>query len=86
MPQSCTDSISASEIAHVHCSGRTLEIDFSDGRSLFAPLMGFPLLATATQAQRDNWVLMDEGRSLGWPELGEHIALQDILGAARVVD
>ncbi|MBO4300463.1 MAG: DUF2442 domain-containing protein [Desulfovibrio sp.] len=85
-PHYSAKGINGTKIAQVRCSFRTLEICFSDGRNLFAPLLAFPVLAQATQAQRDNWILEDEGRKLGWPELGKSIDIEEIWGAARVVD
>lgn len=83
-PQLCDTTASA--IACVQCSRRTLEINLDDGRNFFAPLQAFPGLANATQAQLDNWVLADGGRVLGWPELGKRLSLEDIFGAAQAVD
>ena len=83
-PQLCNTT--ASEIACVQCSRRTLEINLNDGRNLFAPLLAFPGLANATQAQLDNWILADGGRVLGWPELGKRLSLEDIFDAAQAVD
>ncbi|MBQ9407607.1 MAG: DUF2442 domain-containing protein [Desulfovibrio sp.] len=80
------ETLHVASIDQVHCSAQTLEINFSDGRHVFAPLLAFPVLAQATQAQKDNWILMDEGRTLGWPELGKNIGIEEILGAARAVD
>lgn len=73
-------------VSQVFCTGTILEVSLNDGRNLYAPLRAFPGLAEATPAQRDNWILSDNGRTLAWPELGKHFSLEEIVGAARMVD
>ncbi len=45
-------------VARVASTPDTLTVDFEDGRTVQLPLLWFPRLDHATQAQRDHYELM----------------------------
>ena len=47
----------------------TLTAELSDGRSISVPLKWYPRLVHATQEERDNWEMFDDGRFIHWPDL-----------------
>jgi hypothetical protein len=60
-----------------------LIVDLVDGRRLSVPVEWFPRLSTASQAQRDAWELMDEGRGIRWPSIDEDISVDGLLRGGR---
>ncbi|MBO4301329.1 MAG: DUF2442 domain-containing protein [Desulfovibrio sp.] len=62
----------------VEFSNLRMEVELNDGQRVNVPLGAFPLLYRATQAQRDNWILTDDGSCLSWPEIGQNITLDKI--------
>jgi hypothetical protein len=60
-----------------------LVVDLVDGRRLSVPVEWFPRLARATQAQRDEWELQDEGRGIRWPSIDEDISVAGLLRGGR---
>ena len=60
-----------------------LVVDLVDGRRLSVPVEWFPRLAGATQAQRDGWELLDEGRGIRWPSVDEDISVAGLLRGGR---
>ncbi len=63
----------------------TLKVDFDDGRSMHLPLLWFPRLLRATQAQRDNYQLMGQGFGVHWPDIDEDLSAKALaLGKASI--
>ena len=60
-----------------------LIVDLADGRRLSVPVEWFPRLSSATQAQRNEWELMDEGRGIRWPSIDEDISVAGLLRGGR---
>jgi hypothetical protein len=57
----------------------TLTVELSDGRTLSAPLAWYPRLLHATAEERGRWRLIGQGRGLRWPDLDEHISVENLL-------
>ena len=51
----------------------------ADGRELSAPLVWFPRLVEATDAQRRHWRLIGRGQGIHWPEVDEDISVASLL-------
>jgi len=66
------------KVTHVSSTADTLRVDFDDGRSVSLPLMWFPRLFRATQAQRDNYELMGKGFGVHWPEVDEDLSAKGL--------
>jgi hypothetical protein len=53
--------------------------ELSDGRALSVPLVWFPRLVHATEAERANWRLIGRGQGIHWPDLDEDISVEGLL-------
>ncbi len=63
----------------------TLVVEFEDGRAVQLPLMWFPRLYGATQAQRDNYELIGRGYGVHWPDVDEDLSARGLaLGKASI--
>ena len=58
-----------------------LVVILADGRELAAPLVWFPRLTEATDAQRRNWRLIGRGHGIHWPDVDEDISVASLLRA-----
>jgi hypothetical protein len=56
-----------------------LVVELLDGRTITAPLIWFPRLSQASQAQRDNWELLGDGEGIHWPEIDEDLSVKGLL-------
>ena len=65
-------------VRRVSSSEDTLMIDFNDGRSVYLPLMWYPRLYRATQAQRDNYQLIGQGYGVHWPDVDEDLSARSL--------
>jgi hypothetical protein len=61
-------------VTKVRSTRDTLKVDFDDGRSVQLPLMWFPRLSKATQAQRDHYELIGKGYGVHWPDVDEDLS------------
>lgn len=57
----------------------TLNVELSDGRTLFVPLTWFPRLVHATAEERSSWRLIGKGRGIHWEALDEDISVEGLL-------
>ena len=69
-------------VMHVSSSEDTLRVDFTDGRSVHLPLLWYPRLYRATQAQRDNYQLIGQGYGVHWPDVDEDLSTEGLLRGA----
>ncbi|MBF0555734.1 MAG: DUF2442 domain-containing protein [Nitrospirae bacterium] len=77
-------SISAVEIKipnaeNVTVSEDTLSVDLSDGRTISVPLEWFPRLLNASEAERNNWILISRGHGIHWVDIDEDISIEGLL-------
>jgi len=56
----------------------TLTVDFDDGRSVNLPLIWYPRLFRATQAQRNRYELIGQGYGVHWPEMDEDLSAKSL--------
>ncbi len=56
-----------------------LHVVLADGREVSAPLVWFPRLNDAAEAQRNNWRLIGGGIGIHWPDLDEDISVESLL-------
>jgi hypothetical protein len=57
--------------------GKTLILGLVDGREVRAPLEWFPRLADASESQKDNLQIIEDGRVILWPDIE---SLMDVAG------
>ena len=67
------------EVLDVEVSEHTLRVELSDGRTLSVPSGWYPRLLHATEQERGNWTLIDEGRGIHWQDLDEDVSLEGLL-------
>ena len=67
------------EVLDVAVSEETLSVELSDGRTLSVPTGWYPRLAHATERERTNWRVIEEGRGIQWPDLDEDVSLEGLL-------
>lgn len=63
----------------VSVSENSLSVELSDGRTITVPLAWYPRLSHATNAERENYRLIGEGRGVHWPALDEDISIENLL-------
>jgi len=54
-------------------------IEFTDGRKLSVPLVYFPRLSKASDAQRKSFIISGGGAGLHWDDLDEDISVENLL-------
>lgn len=67
----------------VKCSDAVLSVDLMDGRTVSVPIIWFPRLSQATQAQKDNWQLLGNGEGIHWPDLDEDLSVAGLLAGTH---
>ncbi len=68
-----------STVLHVDVSNDTLRVTLSDGRALAVPSGWYPRLAHAKASELDDWMVIDGGAGIHWPQLDEDISLSGLL-------
>ena len=59
----------------------TMCVRLLDGRELAVPLIWFPRLKKASQAQRKCWRLIGKGVGIYWDSLDEDLSVSALLGS-----
>lgn len=73
-------------VKRVRISASTLTVDFEDGRTHRLPLIWYPRLFQATQAQRDNWELIGPGVGVHWPDVDEDLSADGLLAGRPSIE
>ena len=63
----------------VSVTDATLQVRFSDGRTISVPLDWYLRLVHATREERDNWELIGEGEGIRWPDLDEDLSVEGLI-------
>lgn len=66
-------------VQNVVVTSDSLNVDLSDGRTIFVPLAWFPRLFHATKEERNNWRLIGRGDGIHWEEIDEDISVEGLL-------
>ena len=61
------------------CTDEVIIVELVDGRTISVPLIWFPVLAQASQKQRDNWELLGDGEGVHWPDIDEDLSVAGLL-------
>ena len=61
------------------CPGNRIIFDLADGRSVEVPIEWFPLLQAAPKDARAAFEIVDDGRVMAWPELGERVSVDAVM-------
>ncbi len=57
-------------------------VSLADGRELSVPIGWSEKLVAGSEAARGNWMLVDEGEAVRWPDLDEEIIIASLLRLA----
>ncbi len=77
-----SDRSVGARIVDLSYRGKYLCVHLADGRKIDAPFSWFPWLLAAAAPQRKKFELIDSGRAVYWPDLDQHISLQDLMSGA----
>jgi hypothetical protein len=69
-------------VAAVEVDAEKLSVALNDGRTISVPLLWYPRLANATQAQRNNWKIAGGGYGIHWPDIDEDLNTEGLLRGA----
>ncbi len=69
-------------VADVEVSEDMLSVQLMDGRKISVPLVWYPRLLNATEAQRKNWRIIGGGYGIHWEELDEDLSTEGLLRGA----
>jgi len=67
----------------VEVTDEQLRIHLADGRAITVPLEWYPRLVYATPSERDHYELLGHGSAIGWPDLDEHLSVENILAGRQ---
>lgn len=62
-----------------------LVVDLRDGRTIATPLVWYPRLRHATDAQRANWQIIGSGFGIHWPDIDEDLSVEAMLDGRPAV-
>ena len=60
----------------------TLTVALMDGRCISVPLVWYPRLLHADDAQRRNWQVAGGGYGIHWPDIDEDLSVEGLLKGA----
>lgn len=66
-------------IKKVRCDDRMIYVTLTDGEVLSQRLEVYPILFEASQEQRNDFYIWDNGRSIRWEEIDEDICIEDLM-------
>jgi hypothetical protein len=69
-------------VADVEVTEDELSVRMMDGRTISVPLVWYPRLLKATQAQRKNWRIAGGGYGIHWEEIDEDLSTEGLLRGA----
>ena len=73
-------------ITDIRSNSSTLIVDFEDGRSVHLPLVWYPRLFNATQAERDRWQFIGPGIGVHWPKVDEDLSAAGLLAGRPSIE
>lgn len=69
-------------VAGVEFTDEALSVSLMDGRVISVPLVWYPRLLEATEAQRNNWRISGGGYGIHWPDIDEDLSTEGLLRGA----
>jgi hypothetical protein len=69
-------------VADVGFTDDALSVALMDGRVITVPLVWYPRLLNATEAQRNNWRVSGGGYGIHWPDVDEDLSTEGLLRGA----
>jgi hypothetical protein len=69
-------------VASVEVTDDALSVALMDGRIITVPLVWYPRLLGATEAERNNWLISGGGYGIHWPDIDEDLSTEGLLRGA----
>ena len=69
-------------VKNVEVTEDTLAVALMDGRTISVPLVWYPRLLDASEAQRKNWRIAGGGYGIHWPDVDEDLSTEGLLRGA----
>lgn len=69
-------------VKDVELTDDTLSVALMDGRTITVPLVWYPRLLNASEAQRNNWWISSGGYGIHWPDVDEDLSTEGLLRGA----
>jgi len=69
-------------VADVEITEDELSVRLLDGRTISVPLVWYPRLSNATEAQRKNWQIIGGGYGIHWEDIDEDLSTEGLLRGA----
>lgn len=69
-------------VASVSLTDESLSVGLMDSRTITVPLVWYPRLLVATEAQRQRWEICCCGYGIHWPDLDEDLSTEGLLRGA----
>ena len=69
-------------VSSVSFTDDSLSVGLMDGRTITVPLVWYPKLLEATEAQRSRWEISGGGYGIHWPDLDEDLSTEGLLRGA----
>lgn len=69
-------------VASVEFDDDALSVALMDGRVITVPLVWYPRLLAASDAERHNWQISGGGYGIHWPDLDEDLSTEGLLRGA----
>ncbi len=69
-------------VADVDVTEDMLSVRLMDGRTISVPLVWYPRLLNATEAQRKNWRIIGGGYGIHWEDVDEDLSTEGLLRGA----
>ena len=69
-------------VAGVEFNADALSVTLMDGRVIAVPLVWYPRLLEATEAERNNWQISGGGYGIHWPDIDEDLSTEGLLRGA----
>ncbi len=69
-------------VKSVEIADDELSVALMDGRTITVPLVWYPRLLNASEAQRCNWRIGGGGYGIHWPDVDEDLSTEGLLRGA----
>jgi hypothetical protein len=69
-------------VADVEFTDDSLSVALMDGRVITVPLVWYPKLLDAVEAERNNWQISGGGYGIHWPDIDEDLSTEGLLRGA----
>ncbi len=68
---------------NISFSEDSLVVELVDGRTVIAPLVWFPRLSEASDADRQAWEILGKGEGIHWPKIDEDLSVAGLLAGTH---